>query len=285
MPQLNKCGDDMNIPFARDTLQKLSLIAFAQAILEVMGDDRKVVRFHPTELIIPSFRRQFMDGVMELDDGSLMNIEFFTGNITEKFLLRCAQYAINLRVISRKYVETCIFSTGLRSKSKTVALISKFFFSKPKLFFYSEFNGSKRLLSIKNKIENNEKLTLVEGYDLVFIPLMGKVDRKKVACEVFEIANDVNLFTADERSYIKQCQYIVAQIIADGDDELFKKFWEIIKMNNDFLVRYENDLIERTTRDVTDDVTKSIAKNFKDVLPDEVIAERTGLSLRDVKNL
>lgn len=37
-----------------------------------------------------------------------MDIEFQTGNLTEKFLLRCAQYAVNLRVISGKLVETII---------------------------------------------------------------------------------------------------------------------------------------------------------------------------------
>jgi len=113
-----------------------------------MGDTRQVVGFYPTELIIPTFRKRFMDGVLKLDDGSLMNIEFETGNLTEKFLLRCAQYAINLRIISGKYVETNIFSTGTRVKSRTMTFISKFFLFKPKLFFYSELDGLEKLIYI-----------------------------------------------------------------------------------------------------------------------------------------
>ena len=295
----------MYVPFEKDTLQKLSLIAFAQAILAVMGDTRQVVGFYPTELIIPTFRKRFMDGVLELDDGTLLNIEFQSGNLTEKFLLRCAQYAINLRVISGKCVETNIFSTGLRVKSKTIAFISRFFRFMPKLFFYSELDGSERLINVKNKIGNHEKLTLMDRYNLVFIPLMGNVDRVKVAFEVFKIANNKMLFTEDQQEEIKKCQYIVAQIIAEDDDELLNEFWEIIHMNNDFLARYEKDLIDKNTKrvteqvtktvteqvtktvtkTVTDNVTRKIAKNLKDILPDVEIAKRTGLPIQEVQKL
>ena len=295
----------MYVPFEKDTLQKLSLIAFAQAILAVMGDTRQVVGFYPTELIIPTFRKRFMDGVLELDDGTLLNIEFQSGNLTEKFLLRCAQYAINLRVISGKCVETNIFSTGLRVKSKTIAFISRFFRFRPKLFFYSELDGSERLINVKNKIDNHEKLTLMDRYNLVFIPLMGNVDTVKVAFEVFKIANNKMLFTEDQQEEIKKCQYIVAQIIAEDDDELLNEFWEIIHMNNDFLARYEKDLIHKNTKrvtehvtktvteqvtktvtkTVTDNVTRKIAKNLKDILPDVEIAKRTGLPIQEVQKL
>ena len=295
----------MYIPFGKDTLQKLSLIAFAQAILAMMGDKRKVVRFYPTELIIPTFRHRFMDGVLELDDGVLINVEFQTGDLTEKFLLRCAQYAVNLRVISRKFVETSIISTGNRNKSKLIAFISKFFLFKPKIFFYSEYDGLEILNNIKDKIENKEKLTLLDHYYLVFIPFMGNVNQVEVAFEVFRIANNRELFSAEEQSEIKKCQYVVAQIVANGDKKLFNKFWEIIMWNNDFLVEYEENLIKETTENVTQqvteqvteqvtqqvtqqvtmDVSKNIAKNLKDVLSDEEIAKCTGLSLETVKGL
>lgn len=283
----------MYVPFAKDTLQKLSLISFAQVMLVMMGDERQVVGFYPTELIIPTFRKKFMDAVLELDDGTLLNIEFMTGNLVEKFLLRCAQYAINLRVISGRYVETKILSTGSRAQSKSMALISKIFHFKPEIYFYSEFDGLEKLINIKNKINNQEKLTLMDRYNLVFIPLMGNVDRVKAAFEVFNIANNSDLFTEDEQSEIKRCQYIVAQIIAEGDDELLDEFWGLMKMNNTFLARYEQDLVDQTTREVTEQVTErvtekvsiNIARNFKDCLPDEEIAERTGLSLEEVQKL
>jgi len=82
------------------------------------------------------------------------------------------------------------------------------------LFFYSEFDGLEKLINLKDKIKNKEKLTLMDRYNLVFIPLMGNVDRVKVAFEVFEMANNRMLFNEDELVEIKKCQYIVAQIIA-----------------------------------------------------------------------
>ena len=130
---------------------------------------------------------------------------------------------------------------------------------------------------------------------------MGNVNQVEVAFEVFRIANNRELFSADEQSEIKKCQYVVAQIVANGNENLFNKFWEIIMWNNDFLVEYEENLIKETTENVTQqvteqvtqqvteqvtmDVSKNIAKNLKDVLSDEEIAKRTGLSLETVKGL
>lgn len=293
---MNIC-DIMYIHFPKDTLQKLSLIAFSQAMLTMMGDKRKVVGFYPTELIIPTFRKKLMDGVLELDDGTLINIEFQTGNLNEVFLLRCAQYAVNLRVVSGKYVETKIISTGSKDKSKTEVFISNIFPFKPELHFYSELNGLEKLINIKNKIKNKEKLTLTDGYNLIFIPMMGNVNKIKAAFEVFKIANEKGLFSEDKQSEIKQCQYVVAKIVAGDNEELFNNFWEIIKMNNDFLVKYENDLIEKTTKEVTEKVTqqvtqevtekvsKNIAKNLKNIHTDIEISKYTGLSIEEIKKL
>ena len=60
-------------------------------------------------------------------------------------------------------------------------------------------------------------------------------------------------------------------------------------MLNDFLARYEQDLVDQTTREVTEQVTEqvsiNIARNIKGCLPDEEIARRTGLSFEEVQKL
>ena len=68
-------------------------------------------------------------------------------------------------------------------------------------------------------------------------------------------------------------------------------------MINDFLARYDKDLIdkntkrvteqvtEQVTKTVTDNVTRKIAKNLKDILPDVEIAKRTGLPIQEVQKL
>lgn len=149
------------------------------------------------------------------------------------------------------------------------------------MFYYSEFDGLKRLISVKNKIENKEKLTLLDMHNLIFIPLMGNVNRVDEAFEVFHIANTPNLFSDDELENIKKCQYVVAYIIADGNDECSGNFWEVIKLNNEMIMRYEQKLIDQNTKEVTGD----LARKLKDVLSDEVIAEKTSLPLNVVKNL
>ena len=270
---------------------------FAQAILLAMGDTRKVVKFHPTELIIPTFQNRLMDGVVELDDGTLMNIEFQTGNLTEEFLLRCAQYAVNLRVISGKQVETKIFSTGIRIKSKDFAAISKKFKFKPDIYFYGEFDGLEKLINIKNKIKNYEKLTQNEHFDLIFLPFMDNINAKEVALEVFKIVNNKKLFTPQEQTQIKKCQFLVASIVSDGDKKLFEKYLGEINMYTDMLIEYERELVENAeAKGLEEGLEKGfekgsngraieIARNLKSDFCDEKIAEKTGLSIDVVKNL
>ena len=155
-------------------------------------------------------------------------------------------------------------------------LISNLFPFKPKIFFYSEYDGSEKLICIKDKIENKEKLTLLDRYYLVFIPLMGNVDPVKAAFEVFHIANNCELFTPDEQSEIKKCQFVMADIIADGDEELLDEFLRLIRMNNNFFEKYERELVEKN---------RGIASNLKNVISDNQIAEYTGLSLEVVRQL
>ena len=56
-------------------------------------------------------------------------------------------------------------------------------------------------------------------------------------------------------------------------------------LNWDFLAKYERDLIKKNTDEVTEEVSKSIAKNVKGILSDSQIAEATGLSIETVENL
>ena len=71
----------------------------------------------------------------------------------------------------------------------------------------------------------------------------------------------------------------------------------MLSMNNNFFEKYERELVEKNTKEitdrvtkevteeVTDRVTKSIAKNLKEILSDEKIAECTGLSVEIVRQL
>lgn len=300
IPYLKKYGEKMYINNRYDKVQKIALILFIQALLIAMGDTRKVVRFHPTELIIPTFQSKLMDGVVELDDGTLLNIEFQTDNLTEEFLLRCAQYAVNLRVVSGKHVETKIISTGTRAGSEVLAKISEKFQFEPEIFFYSEFDGLEKLINIKNKIENNEKLTEMDHYNLIFIPLMGNVDKVKAAFEVFEIVNDDKLFTKKEQSDIKRCQYVIANIIAGDDRELYEKFMRVIKMLTlfaSYIEEHEDEILDelkeyyfeegekKGEKKGRKEGKKEVAKNFKGLVSDEEISKRTGISIDEVHNL
>ena len=132
----------------------------------------------------------------------------------------------------------------------------------------------------------DKKLTDSDHCDLIFIPLMGNVDRVNAALEVFEILNNEEIFTKDEQSKIKQCQFVVADIISDGDEELLGKFLEKININTNFLIEYEKELVETSRKEGreegSNDKCEEIAKNMKGKYSDEEISEVTGLSLKKV---
>lgn len=280
--------EEMKIHNKYDKLQKIVLISFAQAILTATGDSRKVLGFYPTELIIPTFQSKFMDGVLELENGTLLNVEFQTGNIDEEFLTRCAQYAMNLKAVTGRKVETKIFSTGRRVKSQRILEISEKFRFEPEIIFYSEFDGREKLISIKDKIGKQETLTGDDYYDLIFIPLMGNVDKVKATFEVIDIVNNYESFEKHDEETIRQCHYVLAHIIANGNKKLLSKLLERIKMltlYTDCFEELEEEAVEYFKNQGRKEGIKEVAKNLKDTLSEEEIAERTGLSIEEVKKL
>ena len=56
-------------------------------------------------------------------------------------------------------------------------------------------------------------------------------------------------------------------------------------MDTWLIEEYERSLVEEATKDLTDRVSRDIAKNFKGFISDSEIAKRTGLSLEVVKGL
>ena len=122
---------------------------------------------------------------------------------------------------------------------------------------------------------------------------MGNVDRVKAAFEVFDIVNDEKIFNEDEQSQIKQCQYVVADIVADGDVDLLNEFMERITMFAGFLVEREKALVEsgrtegRTEGIVEgrDEKASEIAANLKGKLSILEISEITGLSVEKIEKL
>ena len=68
-----------------------------------------------------------------------------------------------------------------------------------------------------------------------------------------------------------------------SDDETLLGVIEMFKSKA--AIKYEQKLIDQNTQEVTEKISVDIARNLKDVLSDEVIAQKTGLDIEVVKNL
>jgi predicted transposase/invertase (TIGR01784 family) len=131
-------------------------------------------------------------------------------------------------------------------------------------------------------------LTGDDYYDLIFIPLMGNVDKVKATFEVIDIVNNYESFEKHDEETIRQCHYVLAHIIANGNKKLLSKLLERIKMltlYTDCFEELEEEAVEYFKNQGRKEGIKEVAKNLKDTLSEEEIAERTGLSIEEVKKL
>jgi len=152
----------------------------------------------------------------------------------------------------------------------------------------SEYNGDAIMEKIKDKIENNLELNRKELFKLSFIPLMqSNKTRKELIHETVEIAKQIK----DESIQLQVIAGILTSTDKFIDCEYAKKVREWLKMTKVGRL-FEEEKQEAVSKAVEIAVAKvkkekaiEISKSLLDVLAPEIIAEKTGLNVREVEKL
>jgi hypothetical protein len=185
----------------------------------------KIISVKPTELPVINVSNQNMDFVFELEDNSLLHLEFQT-TWKKADLLRFAQYDIALYQKERRKINTAVIYSGKYESAENELDMG---LNKYKVLqvFMIKYDGIKRYKEIKGKIEKKEPLTDKDLMDLVFLPLMRN---EKSEEEVTKDALELAITIPDENKK----EAVIGSLLGFSDnyvrEEYLNKLKEVIRM-------------------------------------------------------
>jgi len=185
----------------------------------------KIISVKPTELPVINVSDRNMDFVFELEDNSLLHLEFQT-TWKKADLLRFAQYDIALYQKERRKINTVVIYSGKYESAENELDMGS---NKYKVLqvFMIKYDGIKRYKEIKGKIEKGEPLTDKDLMDLVFLPLMrNEKSEEEVTKEALELAITI----PDENKK----EAVIGSLLGFSDnyvrEEYLNKLKEVIRM-------------------------------------------------------
>ena len=182
-----------------DILSKHLTTAFPRGVLDVIGiGDANVVRALPTELDEVIIRQKFTDVVLELDDGSILHIEFQSER--ERALYRFLGYDVALAEHFRRKVRTVVMYVGdVYSAPDTLDIGSAKY--RVENVFLNQLDGDAALDTVKRHLSTDEwggedRIRLAFAFHMRF--------SKRTRDEVFEQVIGLTRLVPDkmEQNYI-----------------------------------------------------------------------------------
>ena len=294
-----------------DIILKMILVTYSNEFLKLIGEKRSIKRLMKTNIVTKNGRRLYLDFLCELEDETLLNVEFqFTGPYGYD-LDRFFDYNILSQAEYDKLCETIIISF---KTSKSGQKTRRMGFSKtihPKFFYLGDRNFVKILNTIENKVENNLKLTNIDEILLLLMCLVPKCKNKQKILEkicemikkpeLFDILKiDTfkaitgleikNLVTEDnqekllgELNMTPESEKILSQAITEAAEKSIQLQKEKI-----FKKGLKEGLKEGKKEGLKEgkkETNKEIAKKLKDILTPEEIHKITGLTITTILKL
>ena len=173
----------------------------------------------------------FSDLVFETREGVLLNFEFQNIKIQKKHLKKYMDYKVHLQCQSGKRVVTVIICTYHVKSEVYVYGETETSFLKPIIHYLFEYYDEVKYLSIKNKVNNNIKLSHFEIQYLIFMPFMlnkkFRYDGVRTVCDLIEEIRMKNLFD-DEEMYLPLI-LAIKQYVSNENEQ--NKLIEVLTMD------------------------------------------------------
>ncbi|MDK2906844.1 MAG: hypothetical protein PWQ66_805 [Petrotoga sp.] len=185
----------------------------------------KIISVKPIDIPVIKVSNQNPDFVFELEDNSLLHLEFQT-TWKKADLLRFAQYDIALYQKERRKINTVVMYSGKYESAESELDMGSNKYKVQQVFMI-KYDGIKRYEEIKEKIEKEEELTDKDLMDLVFLPLMrNEKNEEEVTKDVFELAIKI----PDENKK----EAVIGSLLGFSDsyvrDECLNELKEVIRM-------------------------------------------------------
>lgn len=257
-----------------DTVFSQAFVKQLNGVKEIFGI--KGTSFKPLRGEIKEIQldRLSVDFIYEVDGEKLIHFEFQSTKKNDD-IYRFQLYDAHLISQYKKPIETYVIYTNyiLNVKNELDYGSIKYRFNP---IYMSNFSADKILKDIKDKLVLGEELTLTDIAWLEFTPLMdSKISKDKVIESALELSTDI----MDKEVKI-QCQTILLSLALKFNVEISDELGRKIRMSplgqKIFNEGIEEGKVEKQ---------REIAKNLLDVLNDQMIAKKCGLSLEEVKQL
>ncbi|PNR88755.1 hypothetical protein X925_04925 [Petrotoga sp. 9T1HF07.CasAA.8.2] len=185
----------------------------------------KIISVKPIDIPVINVSNQNPDFVFELEDNSLLHLEFQT-TWKKADLLRFAQYDIALYQKERRRINTVVMYSGKYESAESELDMGSNKYKVQQIFMI-KYDGIKRYEEIKEKIEKEEELTDKDLMDLVFLPLMrNEKSEEEVTKDVFELA--IKIPDEDKK------EAVIGSLLGFSDnyvrDEYINELKEVIRM-------------------------------------------------------
>ena len=251
----------------------------------------KIKNKEPTEIITHDLKTFFMDFAYEMEDGSILNYEHFSGNLDYENLARSGAYVFEKHREDLQKVNTIIVSTGDPEKSKREVWAGEIVkFNPIWLIFLREHDGREKLKNIENKVKNKQELTLFEAIDLVFMVFF---DHDKTQDEIIEkicyLAGKITNPGIKQAGIIHWGLTLIIYRFKKDPQEI-NKLKRMIKMNEGTIHDLMHDILEHEKQEYGQQVREErdieIATNLiNEGISIKQIAKATKLDLNRIEQL
>ena len=277
----------------RDIFLKFCFMYFLNHILIVLGIDERIVDMLPTERITykktgkVKIFNSFFDFKALTESGKVLIFEFKKDILRTKDLKQAFDYYISEFQNQKEGVSLIliVLSKGGRIKEYTEFDLT----FHPRIIKTKKINKQEDLNSIRNKFENNKRLTYWECSLLIALPLfdLNESEAEIVSQTCRYIKYKKHCIPTEKLDEVVIGSYlnIVEYIDEDKQDELMEMIG-MAERRKGVLEMYKEEMKEEMKEEVKEEVKEEynieMARKLKDKLSPEEIAKVTGLSLSAV---
>lgn len=212
---------------------------FKDGAVSFFGIKEKITSPANIELKNIDIKTNSMDYIFNTEDGSYLHFEFQSTNKADD-LSRFMYYDAALYYRDRKRIKTVvIYSSDIEDASNNLSCGSLNY--QVEAFYMVNINGDEKYDIIKNKINNEEELTIDDIVVLTFIPLMrSEISKGTRAMNSLNLAKSIR----DEKLRGDCVTLLYALFDKFADSELKKKFREVFTMTDIRRMIYEDGIRE-----------------------------------------
>ena len=265
-----------------DASLKISMQFFADELLPYLGIKGKVVAFAPTELVHLELQKLFQDFNLIMEDGTWKHFEFQSTNEGLIGLKRMRVYEAMTSYQYKVEVTTYVLFSGNIKNPMTEFTEGENTYKIHPIIMRNR-NADELISELQCKVETGKAVTKEELVPLVLCLLMeGSMTQKDRVKAAYKITRKVNTVAKEEIEKIEAVIYAMADKFLDSVSK--EEILEEISMTELGQMMINKGKKEGLKEGIKENRLE-IAKNLIGLLDEQVIAERTGLSLDAVKEL